>query len=311
MLCGIPKNLNPIEVNRMQSFSAHRRIRTGTAFLAALALLLTFSVTTAAESDDHEKHGAMHGEEPAQVHVHPEPSAQPEGEVGMEEHLGARIPLDVEFRDESGQPVTLKELVTMPTVIAPVYYDCPNVCSFLQAGMARSLPEVKLKAGEDFRVLSISFDETETPEKARRSKAIYMDAMRRQFPAEAWNFLTGDLESIRELLDAAGYRFKRQGEDFLHPVVLFVVDKDGRIVRYLHGTNVLPMDLTLALVEASEGRIGPTIRRVAQFCFSYDPENKRYVFNLFRVSATVILITAGAFLAFLIWTGRKKSDLSR
>jgi protein SCO1/2 len=295
----------------MDFFSAYPGIRKKVAFLATLALLLTFSETAAGQSADHEKHGAGHSEEPAQVHVHPEPSAQPEAEVGLEEHLGARIPLDLVFRDEAGQPVTLAELITMPTVIAPVYYDCPNVCSFLQAGMARSLPEVKLKAGEDFRVLSISFDETETPEKARRSKAIYMDAMRKQFPAGAWNFLTGDLESIRELLDAAGYRFKRQGEDFLHPVVLFVVDKDGRIVRYLHGTNVLPMDLTLALVEASEGRIGPTIRRVAQFCFSYDPENKRYVFNLFRVSATVILITAGTFLAFLIWTGRKKSDLSR
>ena len=281
------------------------------AVLATLAFLLTFAATAAGEGGDHEKHGAEHREEPAHVHVHPEPSAQPEGEVGLEEHLGARIPLDVEFLDESGRTVTLAELVTMPTVIAPVYYDCPNVCSFLQAGLARSLPEVKLEAGETFRVLSISFDETETPEKARRSKAIYMAAMRRQFPADAWNFLTGDLESIRELLDAAGYRFKREGEDFLHPVVLFVIDQDGRIVRYLHGTNVLPMDLTLALVEASEGRIGPTIRRVAQFCFSYDPENKRYVFNLFRVSATVILITAGTFLAFLIWTGRKKSDHSR
>jgi protein SCO1/2 len=283
----------------------------GTAFLAALAFLLTFTATASGQSSDHEKHGAMHGEEPAQVHVHPGPSEQPEAEVGLEEHLGARIPLDLVFRDEAGQSVTLAELVTMPTVIAPVYYDCPNVCSFLQAGLARSLPEVKLDAGEDFRVLSISFDETETPEKARRSKAIYMDAMRRQFPAFAWNFLTGEKEAIRELLDAAGYRFKRQGEDFLHPVVLFVIDEDGRIVRYLHGTNVLPMDLTLALVEASEGRIGPTIRKVAQFCFSYDPENNRYVFNLFRVSATVILITAAALLAFLIWTGRKKSDLSR
>jgi protein SCO1/2 len=191
----------------MDFFSAYPGIRKKVAFLATLALLLTFSETAAGQSADHEKHGAVHSEEPAQVHVHPEPSAQPEAEVGLEEHLGARIPLDLVFRDEAGQPVTLAELITMPTVIAPVYYDCPNVCSFLQAGMARSLPEVKLKAGEDFRVLSISFDETETPEKARRSKAIYMDAMRKQFPAGAWNFLTGDLESIRELLDAAGYRF--------------------------------------------------------------------------------------------------------
>jgi len=253
----------------------------------------------------------MRMEESAHTHVHPAPSAQPGDKVGMEEHLGTKLPLNLTFRDETGKTVALKDLVTMPTVIAPVYYHCPNVCSFLQAGLARTLPEVKLDPGKDFRVLSVSFDETETPEEARKSKAIYMDAMGGRFPPGDWTFLTGDGESIHGLLDAAGYEFKRQGEDFIHPVVLIVVDKNGKIVRYLHGTNVLPMDLTLALVEASEGRIGPTIRRVAQFCFSYDSENNRYVFNLFRVAAAVILITAASLLAFLILSGRKKSDLSR
>jgi protein SCO1/2 len=255
-------------------------------------------------------HHAGHGEmaESATEHVHPQPPAT---NVGLDEHLGASIPLDLTFRDETGRSVTLRDLVTMPTVIAPVYYKCPNVCSFLQGGLARTLPEVKLEPGKAFRVLSVSFDETETPEMAHRSQAIYLDAMRQRFPATAWSFLTGDPENIRKLLDAVGYRFQRQGEDFLHPVVIFVVTSDGRIVRYLHGTSVLPMDLTLALVEASEGRIGPTIRRVAQFCFSYDAENRRYVFNLFRVSATVILLTTGAFLAFLILRGRKNPDRPR
>jgi len=249
-------------------------------------------------------HHAGHGEmaESATEHVHPQ---QPAAAVGLDEKLGASIPLDLTFRDETGRSVTLRDLVSVPTVIAPVYYKCPNVCSFLQGGLARTLPEVKLEPGKAFRVLSVSFDETETPELARRSQAIYLDAMRQRFPAAAWSFLTGDPENIRKLLDAAGYRFQRQGEDFLHPVAIFVVASDGKIVRYLHGTHVLPMDLTLALVEASEGRIGPTIRRMAQFCFSYDAENRRYVFNLFRVSATAILLTAGAFLAFLILRGRK------
>lgn len=248
-----------------------------------------------------------HGEaaKPAKEHVHLPPPAPAAGAVGLDEHLGARIPLDLTFRDETGHVVSLRELITVPTVIAPVYYQCPNVCSFLQGGLARALLEVKLEPGKAFRVLSVSFDETETPEMARRSQAIYLEAMRQRFPAGAWSFLTGDPENIHRLLDAAGYRFQRQGEDFLHPVVLFVVAGDGKIVRYLHGTSVLPMDLTLALVEASEGRIGPTIRRMVQFCFSYDAESRRYVFNLFRVSATVILLTAGAFLAFLILRGRK------
>ena len=288
---------------------------TGKAMLLAAVLILT--VQAGARADDNvaapgPTHHNSHGETAAdKAHAHVHPAAPATSEVGLDEQLGASIPLDLSFRDESGRAVTLRELITVPTVIAPVYYKCPNVCSFLQGGLARTLPQVKLEPGQAYRVLSVSFDETETPELARRSQAIYFDAMRQQYPAAAWSFLTGESDSIHRLLDAAGYHFQRQGEDFLHPVAIFVVTTDGRIVRYLHGTNILPMDLTLALVEASEGRIGPTIRRMAQFCFSYDPENRRYVFNLFRVSATVILLTAGAFLAFLILRGRKNPDRPR
>jgi protein SCO1/2 len=88
--------------------------------------------------------------------------------------------------------------------------------------------------------------------------------------------------------------------------VIFVVTGEGRIVRYLHGTRMLPMDLTLALTEAREGRLGSTIRKVVRFCFSYDPQQKQYVFNLLRIAATVILITAGGFLLFLFVSGRKR-----
>ncbi len=69
---------------------------------------------------------------------------------------------------------------------------------------------------------------------------------------------------------------------------------------------MLPMDLTLALTEASEGRLGSTIRKVVRFCFSYDSQQKHYVFNLLRIAATVILITAGGFLLFLFISGRKR-----
>jgi len=247
--------------------------------------------------------GEMAGGEDHHIHLHP--SAEESADVGLEEKLGATIPLGARFIDETGRPVFLRDLVSMPTIIAPVYYHCPNVCNFLQGGLARVLPGIKLEPGKDFRVLSISFDETETPAEARKSKALYMDAMNGRFPADAWTFLTGEKKEILRVTDAAGYHFKRQGPDFMHPVALIVVSPQGKIIRYLHGTSVLPMDLTLALVEASEERIGATIRKVAQFCFSYDPENNRYVFNLFRVSATAILLTAGAFLAFLILRGRK------
>ena len=227
-------------------------------------------------------------------------------EVGLEERLGEKIPLELSFRDETGQVVRLGDLISGPTIIAPVYYQCTNVCNFLQGGLAKVLPQIKLEPGVQYQVLSISFDETETPEQARKSKKIYLDAMGGQFPESAWHFLTGDLATIHQLTGAAGYSFKRQGIDFLHPIVVFVVAKDGTIVRYLHGTSFLAMDLSLALMEAEEGRIGTTIRKLVTYCFSYDPEGKRYVFNLLRVSGTVIFLFASGFLALLIFGGKKK-----
>ncbi len=108
------------------------------------------------------------------------------------------------------------------------------------------------------------------------------------------------------LTGAAGYHFQRIDGEFQHPVAIFVVSTDGTIVRYLHGTRLLAKDLTLALYEAREGHVGTTIRKMVQYCFSYDPEQKTYVFNLLRVSATVILVTLGAFLTFLLLAGKKE-----
>lgn len=260
---------------------------------------------------NHDEQGMAAEEMAADAHVHPEPASDDDDSVGLEENLGGKIPLNLAFRDEQGNPVRLAELVTQPTVIAPVYYRCPNVCHFLQGDLARVLPQLKLEPGKDYRVLSISFDETESPALARRSKDNYFTAMQAAFPTDGWRFLTGSTENIRALTDAAGYYFKRVEGEFLHPVAFFVVSADGTIVRYLHGTHVLPKDLTLALYEAKEGRVGTTIRKVVQYCFSYDPENKTYVFNVLRVSATVILTTLVLFLAFLVWGGKKSKKDSR
>jgi protein SCO1/2 len=253
---------------------------------------------------EHEGHGETTGE-PA-VHVHPVQTDADEGKVGLDEKLGTIIPLDLVFTDERGKPVSLAELVTKPTVIAPVYYRCPNVCHFLQGDLARVLPGLKLKGGEDYQVISFSFDETEKPELAKRSRDTYYAAMKHQYPDKAWRFLTGDKETILQLTDAAGYGFQKVGTDFLHPVVFFVVSPEGKIVRYLHGTHILPKDLTLALYEAKAGTVGTTIRKMVQYCFSFDPEQKTYVFNILRVSATAILTTLAIFAAYLIF-GDKKS----
>jgi protein SCO1/2 len=241
----------------------------------------------------------------ALAHEHPQSGQGDEAKTGVEEHLGGKIPLDVTFRDETGKPVRLSELITVPTIILPVYYSCTNECNFLQGGLASVLPSVMRKPGEEYRVISVSFDETETPALASRYKRMYLASMNAPFPEEGWRFLTGDASSIRRLTDAAGFYFQRRGREFIHPVASFVVARDGTIVRYLYGTTFLPKDVTLALLEARDGKVGATIRKVVGYCFSFDPKGKTYVFNLLRVSATAVIVAMGAFLSYLLLAGDK------
>jgi protein SCO1 len=226
-------------------------------------------------------------------------------QVGLDERLGSKLPLDLRFRDETGRVVRLSELISGPTIILPVYYGCSNVCNYMQGGLARVLPAIKSTPGTDYRVLSISIDETETPELAARYQKMYLSALKTPFPPGAWHFLTGDKASIEKFADAAGYRFQRRGRDFMHPVASFVVAGDGTIVRYLYGTSFLAKDLTLALIEARQGKVGTTIRKVVDYCFSFDPNSKSYEFNLLRVSATVVILCCGGFFTFLVLTGKR------
>lgn len=266
-----------------------------------LSFLLIACCFLSAGPSAHSETEHMHHEH----HEHREPMTTTP-EVGLDEQIGSVIPLDVTFQDEQGRAVKLSELITVPTLIAPVYFSCPNVCSFLQGDLARVLPQIRLTPGKDYRVLSISFDDRDGPAEAAKARQTYRTAMNAPFPEDGWRFLTGDEVTIRRLLDTAGYRFARRDNDFLHPVAVFVVTPDGRIVRYLHGTRMLPLDVTLAFTEAAEGRLGGTIRKVVQFCFSYDPAGRRYVFNLLRVSAVAVLLTAGGFALYLILSNRKK-----
>jgi protein SCO1/2 len=270
--------------------------------LLCATLVLVLCAPTLARAADPPPHPPLE-----HVHQHPAASAADDGTVGLDEHLGAKLPLELTFRDESGQNVTLRELIDGPTLILPVYYSCTNVCNFLQGGLARTLPALKLDADRQYRVLSISFDETETFELAARYRKTYYDAIGAPYPEKGWRFLTGDAANIRAFTSAIGYRFRREGHDFVHPVASVVVAGDGTIIRYLYGTNFLPKDVTLALVEAGEGRVGPTIRKVVEFCFSYDPAQKTYVFNLLRVAATAVILTVFALFLFLLFGGRKKS----
>jgi len=239
--------------------------------------------------------------------AHVNPSKEPQ-EIGIEERLGQFIPLELTFYDEHSDRVSLKQLITSPAILTPVYYSCPNVCSFLLQNIAGVLAKLPAEPGKEYVVLAFSFDETEKPPLASERKQIYLQMIGKAFPPEAWRFLTGDKENILKLTEAVGFRFKRTEKDFQHPVTLIVLSRDGKIIRYLYGTDILPFDLKMALLEASEGRVGPTISKVMQFCFSYDPKGRRYVFNTLKVTGITTLAFALLFALFLIVKGKRPRD---
>ena len=225
--------------------------------------------------------------------------------VGIDEKLGQAVPLDLTFYDESGNTVSLKQLIHTATVLAPVYYSCPDVCSFLLYNLAKALNQLSSEPGKEYQVVAISFDETEKPALALQKKRMYLKMIEKPFPEEAWKFLTGEKENIQKLTDAMGFHFKREGKNFLHPVSLVILSSDGKITRYMHGTDLLPFDLRMALLEASQGRTGPTISKVLRFCFSYDPKGRKYVFNTLKVTGIVTLAFALSFILFLVLKGKK------
>lgn len=227
--------------------------------------------------------------------------------IGIDEKLGQVIPLDLTFYDENGNVVNLRQLIQTPTILAPVYYSCPDVCSFLLFNLAGVINKMPSEPGKDYRVLALSFDETEKSSLALEKKKMYLKMIEKPFPEDAWRFLTGDKDNIHQLTDAVGFRFKRHSKDFLHPISLVILSPDGKITRYIYGTEFLPLDLKMALMEASEGRIGPTLSRVLRFCFSYDPKGRKYVFNTLKVTGIVTLVFALSLILFLVFKGKRQS----
>ncbi len=235
-------------------------------------------------------------------------------EVGIDEQLGAVLPLDVPFNDADGNTVTIKNLLsdTKATIITFVYYKCPGICSPLLFAIADVVNKSDLELGYDYNIISISIDEFETPEIAADKRKSFLAALDKKAPDNAWKFLTGDSANIKQLTDAAGFYFLRDGQQFRHTGALIFVNPEGKICRYLFpgygdksGFGILPFDFKMALLETGKGKVTPTIARVLQFCFSYDPEGKGYVLNITRISGAGIIILAAIFFIIILRKPKK------
>jgi protein SCO1/2 len=226
-------------------------------------------------------------------------------EVGIDEKLDSILPLELEFTNSSNEKVKLKDIINKPILLSLVYYECPGICSPLLTELAWTIDRMDLAPLEDFKVLTISFDHDETPEIAAKWKRNYLASLRRNFPEEAWTFLIGDSLTIRALTDAVGFYFKPDGDDFLHAGAVISISPEGKVSRYIFGTQFNPFDLKMALIDAESGKSSPTIAKVLQFCFSYDPEGRNYTLNITRIIGTFMLLSVLVFLGVLIFKKKK------
>jgi protein SCO1 len=233
------------------------------------------------------------------------------GTMGVDEKEGNFVPLDVPFVTEANDTLPLRSLIKGPTILSILYYRCPNACNLVLVSIANVLRSYADNPGAAPNVLCISVDEHETSQDAKKAKAVALQAIQKPYPADRWRFLTGSDESIDKVADAVGFHYVKKGDEFDHPLCLIILSPKGKVVRYILGTDYLPVDLTMSLMEASSGSVQPTIARVLRSCFSYDPKSHRLVFNLLRVSATVILTLLAIFITYLIVSGRKRMSRGR
>ncbi len=236
--------------------------------------------------------------------------------VGIDEKLNEAINLDLVFTDHNGKAVTLGSYFDdKPVVINMMYLSCPRVCGFALEGMSKAIQGSRdFRTGTDYRVLSISFNPEDDHLLAKSRSQKYLDelAERSGGSDSGWTFLTGDKDSIIELTGSMGYKFIKDGHEFAHPSALIVLTPEGRISRYLYGIQHDPRDYKLALIEASDGKIGKNSlsNRVLLFCYQFDPVGKKYALkalNIVKAGGMVTLFALSGFLAFF-WIREKKTN---
>ena len=237
--------------------------------------------------------------QPVPAQIRNEQPAQLEG-LGVDEQLGEQVPGELTFVDAAGETVQLADYFggDKPILLTLVYHDCPMLCSVVLDLTTDALGELAWSPGEEFEILTVSFNAIETPALAAQQKDRYVAKLGREGAAAGWHFLTGEQTAIDRLTDAVGfdYRWVEEAEQFAHPAALIFLSPDGTVTRYLNALNVTARDLRLALFEASDGTVGSPLDQVLQFCFQYDPAANSYVAhatNLMKIGGVIALLILG------------------
>jgi protein SCO1 len=230
--------------------------------------------------------------------------------VSFGQNLGVQVPLDLPFRDEAGRAVHLSQYFTgRPVILALVYYECPMLCVQALNGLVRSLKVLALEPGRDYAIVTVSFNPAETPAEAAAKKDEYIKRFDRPGAAGAWHFLTGPESSIRVLTETVGFHYVYDAatKQFAHPTGMIVLTPDGKTSKYIYGIDYGPRDLRLALVEASDNKIGTPVDRLLLYCYHYDPTTGKYGLVLMNVLRLAGVLTVALIAGFVLLMWRHES----
>jgi protein SCO1/2 len=233
--------------------------------------------------------------------------------VEVREHLGAQVPPGLPFKDEHGRSVTLGQYFDgkHPVILTFNYSNCPMLCSLMLNGLVQGLKQLGYTPGKEFRVVTVSIDHEETPEKALKTQHRYLKEYGRPEAADGWHFLTGNEANVKAYANALGfgYAYDEARKEYAHPSAMAVASPDGHVVRYLYGIEYPPSKLKLALLEAAQGKIGNPFDRLVLYCFHYDATEGRYApiaANVMRVGGAISVVLLGVFLTVLWRADLKK-----
>jgi protein SCO1 len=237
----------------------------------------------------------------------PPASAKPVGmeNVGIQQRLEQQIPLDLAFRDETGKTVQLGDYIgKKPVILNFVYYSCPMLCPELLIGLESSLKVLKFDVGKEFDVVTVSFDPSDTPQRAAAKKADILKRYKRPGAENGWHFLTGQAQSITALAEAAGfkYHFDKKTGQFAHATAIMVLTSEGKLSQYYYGVEFSPKDLRLSLIQASDNKIGTMTDAVLLYCFHYDPATGKYsvlIGHVIQVAGGLTILLIGGMLLLL------------
>ena len=230
-------------------------------------------------------------------------------DIGLDQQLDAQVPPDLRFRDEAGREVRLGDYFgRKPVILTLVYYECPMLCTQVLNGLTSALGVLSFSIGQEFDIVTVSFDPKETPELAAAKKAAYLDRYKREGAGRGWHFLTGDERSIAALTKVVGFRYAYNSsiDQYAHVSGIMVLTPEGRLSRYFYGIEYGPRDVRLALIEAADRRIGTPADQLLLYCFHYDPKSARYSLAIMRLVRTLGVATVLAMVGGIVTLRRRE-----